>query len=53
MSKLKIALIIGLVFIVAAAMVIIPGCRLPTTAETTAAATTAAETTAAANNSSS
>jgi len=57
MSKVKIALIIGLVFIVAAAMAIIPGCKTTTTetaAETTAApattaaATTAAETTAAA-----
>lgn len=45
MSKLKIALIIGLVFIVAAAMAIIPGCAAET-AETTAAATEA-ETTAA------
>jgi hypothetical protein len=49
MSKLKIALIIGLAFIVAAAMVIMPGCKAATTAETTAAAaTTAAATTAAA-----
>ncbi len=47
MSKLKIALIIGLVFIVTAAMVIIPGCKTATTAETTAAAATVAETAAA------
>ena len=57
MSKVKIALITGLVFIVAVSMAIIPGCTTTTTetaaettaapAETTAAATTAAETTAA------
>jgi ABC-type sugar transport system substrate-binding protein len=48
MSKVKIALIIGLVCIIAVAMVIIPGCKTTTTAATTAAATTAAATTAAA-----
>jgi ABC-type sugar transport system substrate-binding protein len=48
MSKVKIALIIGLVCIVAAAMVIMPGCKTTTTAETTAAATTAAAVTTAA-----
>jgi len=43
MSKLKIALIIGLVFIVAAVLAVAPGCKTET-AETTAAETTAAET---------
>lgn len=44
MSRMKIALIIGLVCIIAVAMVIIPGCKTATVAETTAAAaaTTAA-----------
>jgi len=40
MSKVKITLIIGLIFIVAAAMVIIPGCKTATAEETTAAAET-------------
>jgi len=47
MRKTKIAIVLGLVFVFAITMAVIPGCKT-TTAETTTAATTAAATTAAA-----
>lgn len=47
MKKTKIALVLGLIFVLAMAMAIIPGCKTTTT-ETVAETTTAAETTVAA-----
>ena len=46
MKRTKIAVVLGLVFVLAITLAFIPGCKTET-AETTAAATTAAETTAA------